>query len=322
MKLLRVGLVGFGMMGRHHMRLLDQLEGIDFIGIHDPALIEQSVIGAHTMFNDLEELINQDVDYCVVAAPTAFHLEIGLALANAGVHALIEKPVAPSHAEALQLVEAFANAGLIGGVGHIERFNPAIRELRKKIEDGVLGDIYQISTRRQGPFPMRIADVGVVNDLATHDIDLTSWIAQSGYRSISSRTTNKSGRPHEDMVVAVGELDNGIIVNHLVNWLSPFKERNVTVIGDQGALVADTLSADLTFYENGKSHDAWEGVSIFRGVSEGDIIRYALNKIEPLLAEHIAFRDAVRNHNSEGIVSLAEGLAAVKIADQMCSQPI
>jgi predicted dehydrogenase len=317
MKHLRVGLVGFGMMGRHHMRLLDQLDGIDFVGIHDPALIEQSVIGAHTMFNSLGELISQHIDYCVVAAPTAFHLEIGLALAGAGVHALIEKPVAPTHTEALQLVEAFASAGLIGGVGHIERFNPAIRAMRKKIEDGVLGEIYQISTRRQGPFPMRIADVGVVKDLATHDIDLTSWVAQSNYKSISSRTTHKSGRPYEDMVVAVGDLENGIIVNHLVNWLSPFKERNVTVLGDTGALGADTLSADLTFYENGKSQNTWEGVSTFRGVSEGDVIRYALDKIEPLLAEHIAFRDAVKSCSNDGIVTLADGLAAVRIADQM-----
>ena len=315
--MLRAGLVGLGMMGRHHMRLLDQIDDVEFVGVHDPALAGQGTTSGHRVFNTLDELISEKLDYCVVAAPTAFHLELGLQLANAGVHALIEKPVAPTHVEALQLVDAFSRAGLIGGVGHIERFNPALRAMRQKLEEGLLGEIYQISTRRQGPFPARIADVGVVKDLATHDIDLTAWVAQSPYKTVSAKTTHKSGRDHEDMVVAVGELENGVIVNHIVNWLSPFKERNTTVIGDKGALVADTLTADLTFYENAKFQNTWDSVSSFRGVSEGDVIRYALNKVEPLLAEHLAFRDAVKNKSNEGIVTLADGLAAVQIADQM-----
>jgi hypothetical protein len=119
------------------------------------------------------------------------------------------------------------------------------------------------------------------------------------------------------MVIAVGTLESGVIVNHVVNWLSPFKERNTTVIGDKGALVADTLTADLTYYENGVVSNNWDNVSAFRGVSEGDVVRFALNKVEPLLAEHLAFRDAVINKDNNGIVTLADGLAAVYIADQM-----
>jgi len=315
--MLRAGLVGLGMMGRHHMRLLNQIDDVQFVGLHDPALNGQKVVDGHCVFETFEELISQNLDYCVVSAPTIFHLELGLQLAAAGVHALIEKPVAPTHVEATQLVDAFKAAGLIGGVGHIERFNPALRAMRQKIEDGLLGEIYQISTRRQGPFPARIADVGVVKDLATHDIDLTAWVAQSPYKTISARTTHKSGRPHEDMVVAIGTLENGVIVNHIVNWLSPFKERNTTVIGDKGALVADTLTADLTFFENGHMNSSWDNISAFRGVSEGDVTRYSLNKVEPLLAEHLAFRDAVQSKDDSGIVTLADGLAAVFIADQM-----
>ena len=315
--MLRAGLVGLGVMGRHHMRLLNQIDDVQFVGLHDPALTGQTSVGDNRVFDSFDELISQDLDYCVVSAPTIFHLELGLQLAAAGVHALIEKPVAPTHIEATQLVAAFKTAGLIGGVGHIERFNPALIAMRQKIEDGLLGEIFQISTRRQGPFPSRIADVGVVKDLATHDIDLTAWVAQSPYMTVSARTINKSGRPHEDMVVAVGTLENGVIVNHIVNWLSPFKERNVTVIGDKGALVADTLTADLTFFANGHPNGSWDNISAFRGVSEGDVIRYALKKIEPLLTEHLAFRDAVINKNDLGIVTLADGLAAVFIADQM-----
>jgi predicted dehydrogenase len=302
------------------MRLLNQIDEVEFIGVHDPALAGQGAASGHRVFDTLDELISQNLDYCVVAAPTAYHLDLGIALANAGIHALIEKPVAPTHVEATQLVDAFDKAGLVGGVGHIERFNPALRAMREKIEQGLLGEIYQISTRRQGPFPARIADVGVVKDLATHDIDLTAWVAQSPYKSVSARTTHKSGRSHEDMVVAVGTLENGVIVNHVVNWLSPFKERSTTVIGDKGALVADTLTADLTFYENGQVTNNWDNVSAFRGVTEGDVIRYSLNKVEPLLTEHLAFRDAVKTGNKSEIVTLRDGLAAVKIADQMIAQ--
>ena len=302
------------------MRLLNQLEGVEFVGVYDSDLSKQETTVGRPVFSSFDNLLCQNLDYCVVAAPTSHHLEIGLGLAAAGVHALIEKPVAQTYREAIQLVNAFSDAQLIGGVGHIERFNPALRAMRQKIEEGLLGEIYQISTRRQGPFPTRISDVGVVKDLATHDFDLAAWVAQSPYISILSKTIHKSGRRHEDMVVAIGQLENGVIVNHVVNWLSPFKERNTTVIGDKGALVANTLTADLTFYENANFQSNWDSISTFRGVSEGDITRFALNKIEPLLAEHLAFRDAVLNNDDRGVVTLAEGLAAVKIADQILQQ--
>lgn len=315
--MLRAGLVGLGVMGRHHMRVLGQLDGVEFVGVHDPALTGQQLANGIRVFEDVPSLVKADLDYCVVAAPTAFHLELGVALAGFGIHCLIEKPVASTHQEATRLVDAFDKAGLVGGVGHIERFNPALQAMRTKLEEGLLGTIFQISTRRQGPFPSRIADVGVVKDLATHDIDLTAWVAQSQYRNISARTTHRSGRPHEDMVVAVGELENGTIVNHVVNWLSPFKERNTTVIGDKGALVADTLTADLTFFENGTSKGVWDSVSSFRGVAEGDVTRFALNKTEPLLLEHQAFRDAIITGDQSSIVTLRAGLAAVRVADQI-----
>lgn len=318
--MLRAGLVGLGMMGRHHMRVLSQLDGVEFVGVHDVALVGQNSVNGHPIYPTLEDLIAAGINYCVVAAPTVFHLQLGLELAHAGVHALIEKPVAPTHVEATQLVEAFDKAGLIGGVGHIERFNPALQEMRQKIEDGLLGEIFQISTRRQGPFPARIADVGVVKDLATHDIDLTAWVAQSPYRDVAARTTHRSGREHEDMVVAVGSLENGAIVNHVVNWLSPFKERNTTVIGDKGALVADTLTADLTFYENGTFRNEWDSVQSFRGVAEGDVTRFALSKVEPLLTEHLEFRNAVSSGDQSRIVTLRDGLAAVQVADQLLTR--
>lgn len=224
-KPLRAGLVGLGSMGRHHARVLAGLDGVDFVAVVDPMGDKFGAAQGVPVLNTVEELIALGVDYTVVACPTHLHEEVGLALAAAGVCALIEKPVADTVDGARRLVEAFESRGLVAGVGHIERCNPALRSLRARLEAGELGDVYQVVTRRQGPFPHRIADVGVVKDLATHDIDLTGWVTGREYVSIAAHTVSKSGREHEDMVSAVGRLDDGTMVNHLVNWLSPLKER-------------------------------------------------------------------------------------------------
>ena len=315
-KKLRAGLVGLGMMGRHHARILSSLDGVELVAVSDPMGDPHSVAGGRTLFSSVTDLIKEGIDYAMVAAPTAFHEELALELAEAGIHALIEKPLAVDTPAAQKIFEAFHSRGLIGAVGHIERYNPALQQLRSRLDAGQLGAVYQITTRRQGPFPARIADVGVVKDLATHDIDSTAWVARSAFISVSAQTAHKSGRPHEDMVAVVGQLENGIITNHLVNWLTPFKERLTIVTGERGALVADTLTADLTFYANASVDTEWDSVAAFRGVSEGDVIRYAFAKPEPLRVEHEAFRDAVLGLPDafERIVTMEQGLATVAVA--------
>jgi len=313
---LRAGVLGLGMMGKNHCRVLASVSGVEFVGVYDPADNVPDRVEGKPVSKDLEAFLD-GVDYCVVATPTIYHLEMGRVLAGRGIHALIEKPVAHDAESSQELVDLFETAGLVGGVGHIERFNPALQSMRTRLEDGLLGDIYQIATRRQGPFPGRIADVGVIKDLATHDIDLTAWVSQQSYVTVNARTAFQSGRKHEDMVVAVGTLSKGTIVTHTVNWLTPFKERTTIVTGEKGALVADTLTADLTYFENGVFHTEWAGMSAFRGVSEGDVTRFAIQKKEPLLAEHEAFRDAVLSGDTSGIVTLAQGAENVLIAEKL-----
>ncbi|SDD46113.1 Gfo/Idh/MocA family protein [Glycomyces harbinensis] len=313
---LRAGLIGLGAMGRNHARVLAALEGVDLVGVADPVADGSALPSGAVLVGTVEELIGLGIDYAVVACPTGYHEQIGLALAEAGVHALIEKPLAHSVEASERLVEAFGSRGLVAGVGHIERFNPAIMSLRQRLEAGELGEILQVVTRRQGPFPGRIADVGVVKDLATHDIDLTSFVTGQSYRSITAQTVSRSGREHEDMLSAIGQLSGGAIANHSVNWLSPFKERTAVVTGDRGCFVADTLTADLTFYANGVQDTEWEALRAFRGVSEGDMVRYAIRKREPLQVEHEQFRNAVRGEESD-IVDLESGAATVVVSETM-----
>lgn len=313
---LRAGLIGLGMMGRHHARVLASLPGVDLVAVADQGGDPHGVAGGRPLLATVEELIAQGLDYCMVAVPTIYHEEIGLALAAAGVHAMIEKPLGPDTPSARRLAAAFSAAGLIGAVGHIERYNPALQSARVRLAEGELGRVFQVFTRRQGPFPARIADVGVVKDLATHDIDLTAWVTQQPYASISARTAYQSGREHEDLVAAVGQLADGTVTNHLVNWLSPLKERVTVITGEKGAFVADTLTADLTFFANGSVRNTWDEIARFRGVSEGDVIRYAIAKPEPLRSEHEQFRDAVLGKDAD-IVTMEQGLNTVRVAEAM-----
>jgi UDP-N-acetylglucosamine 3-dehydrogenase len=311
---LRAGLIGLGMMGRHHARVLGSLPGVELVAVADPGGDVHGAAGGRPVHEDIHQLIGAGIDYCMVAVPTAYHEEVGLALAEAGVHAIIEKPLAPDTPSAEKLANAFATRGLVGAVGHIERYNPALQQARARLEAGDLGEVHQVATRRQGPFPARIADIGVVKDLGTHDIDLTAWVTQQTFVTVAARTAYKSGREHEDLVAVVGQLSNGTVTNHLVNWLSPLKERVTIITGERGTLVADTLTADLTYYANGEVATTWDDIANFRGVSEGDVVRYAIPKPEPLRVEHEQFRNAVLGKDAD-IVTLEQGLATVRVAE-------
>ena len=315
-EVLRVGVVGLGQMGRNHARVVTEVDGIELAGVADPMGDPMGAARGAPVFDDPRRLIDQGIDMAVVAAPTSDHLDVGMLLCEAGVHALVEKPLADTVESASALRDGFDAAGLVGCVGHIARHNPSLQQLKKRLEDGQAGDIFQIATRRIGPFPARIKDVGVVKDLATHDLDLTAWIAGSHYATVSARTASKTGREHEDLVAVTGQLEDGTIANHLVNWLSPVKERLVMVTGTHGAFLADTISGDLTWFANADVPTEWSAMGVMRGVAEGDMIRYAYPKPEPLRVEHEAFRDAVLGLRSD-VVTMAEGVRVVDVAEQV-----
>jgi UDP-N-acetylglucosamine 3-dehydrogenase len=312
---LRAGLVGLGSMGRNHLRLLREIELVDLVAVCDPAGDPSNLSGDVPVVGDVDALLRYGLDLCVVAAPTAVHEPIAESLSSAGVATLIEKPLAADVATAQRILERFSEQGVVGAVGHVERFNPALRELRRRLEDGQLGEVYQVVTRRQGPFPVRVTDVGVVFDLASHDLDLTSWVAERRYVRVSAQMAHRSGRKHEDLVAVVGTLEGHLVTNHLVNWLTPFKERVTVVTGEQGCFVADTLAADLSFHGNGSIRSEWDAMAVFRGVTEGDTLRYAIAKPEPLRSELLGFIGAVRGVDDAEVVTLEEGLHVVRVAE-------
>lgn len=299
-------------MGCNHLRILNNLDGVDLVGVYDPGISDKKIVKQGYFKKSMNELLSTGLDYAVVSVPTVKHEEIALNLASKNIHALIEKPLSFSRDSAARVQKAFAERELIGAVGHIERFNPAVLEAKKRLKE--LGVIYQITTRREGPFPGRISDVGTVKDLASHDIDITEWITNQKYDSVYAQTAHQSGRPNEDLVLTVGSLDRGIKFNHIVNWLSPRKIRSIEILGANGAFEIDTLNADLKFFKNGTSSNKWSEISHFRGVSEGDAIKYSFEKKEPLLIEHENFRDAILKRKNNA-VSLLEGVRVLEVAE-------
>jgi predicted dehydrogenase len=201
------------------------------------------------------------------------------------------------------------------GVHALERFNPATLAMKRELKNGLLGRIYQISTRRVGPFSGRVKDVGVAKDLASHDIDLVGWLSGSKYASLDSRTSNPMGKKHEDLLVAIGTLESGVLVSHQVNWMSPLKERLTSVLGENGLLVADTLSMELFHYKLDSITLGSHGFHSPSSVENESICKFELSTIEPLLGEHLAFQEAIVNGGPWRFASLQEGLDVVKTAE-------
>lgn len=309
--------IGLGMMGRHHARILQNHPQLSFAGAVDPAGDVHGAIGAggkvHASISML--LATSRPDFAVIAVPTDEHLAAATELAEAGVHVLVEKPLAGTTAEAEQLIAAVEAAGVRGAVGHVERCNPALIALRERVQGGQLGDVFLIATERLGPYPDRIRDVGVVKDLATHDLDLVRWLGGAAVERVSAETQHRMGREHEDVVLAHGRLENGRAFQCSVDWLTPTKVRRTRVLGERGMLVADTLTADLTFYENGDTSTAgWSAMQAMRGVAEGDMTRYALERREPLVVELEQFATYAAGGDAAGVVTLTEGLETVRVA--------
>jgi predicted dehydrogenase len=306
------------MMGRHHARILQSNPAMRFAGAVDPGgdrfgAVHDAALVCATI-DELAALPGGAPDFAVVAVPTEEHLPIVRELARFGIHVLIEKPLAATVAEAREIIQVVDDSGLTAAVGHVERCNPALRELRRRLPD--LGEVFLVATERVGPFPDRVRDVGVVKDLATHDLDLVRWLGGASIERVAAQTQHRMDRDHEDLVLVTGNLGNGRAFNSVVDWLTPTKVRRTRVLGEAGMLVADTLSADLYFYANAHVTTAgWPEVQARRGVAEGDMTRFALERREPLAVELEEFCALLTGADGAAVVSLEEGLETVAVAE-------
>ena len=314
MSRIRVALVGLGAMGRNHMRVLESMPDVDLVSVFDVNM--EQTIGNGIQVKSLSEIIDLKPDYCVVATPTNTHEEIVSQLSKNRINLLIEKPISYSFESALRMRNEIIENQVIATVGHVERFNSALIEAKRRIQLGQIGRIFQITTRRLSPLPPRVNDVGVILDLASHDIDLTKWLVDSSYHRVSGFLNKRPDKFHEDVLIASALLKDGIIVSHIVNWLSPFKERVTVITGEKGTFVINTLNSELIFYSFGEFDVLQPHMAHFKGGKESEVINYAFEKPEPLLVEHREFIKAIRGEISL-TVTIQDSLETIRVAEAL-----
>ncbi len=297
---LRVGVVGLGVMGKNHARVLSELPGVTLVGVADPDQAQVDFVTSRlgcAGFASLEALLDAGIDALTVAAPTQLHTSISLAAIARGVHVLVEKPIAHTVEEGRRIIEAAERAGVTLMVGHVERFNPAVQSIRQAIAGD---DILSIQITRVGPFPPRMSDIGVVIDLAVHDIDLIRWFTGSEIAEIQPQT-NSIHAAREDIALLQFRTESGVLAHINTNWLTPFKARTVHVATRNKYISGDLITRQVTECFDYKP----DGSYSMRHLS----VAYA----EPLRAELVAFVDSVRNRTAP-VTGGADGLASLDIA--------
>jgi len=309
--MIKVAVIGVGSMGQNHARVYSDSKNCTLIAVSDPNTEQLEKVakryGVKSYANYKEMLQSEDIDAVSISVPTSLHKEVAIYILNKRKHVLLEKPIASTEEEAKEIIECARLNGVKLMIGHIERFNPAVIELKKRLSD--LGEIYKIDAQRIGPFPERMTDVGVITDLSVHDIDIIHFLIGSHPTRIYAETQQKLHPHHEDSVTALMRYGNEIKAVLNINYLSPTKIRELQVFGKKGMFRVNYLNQDLYFYENGSfASDQWVGVS------EGDMKKINLTKREPLQVEIESFISCILE-NTEPSVTGEHGLEVLRVAN-------
>lgn len=315
--MIRAGVIGVGGMGKHHARVYNDLETTELVAVADPdesrrqAVARRYKVSAYTTG---EEMLDRErLDVVSIAVPTAEHHAAALAAIRRDVHLLVEKPIASTIEEARDIVSQAAARGLTLMVGHVERFNPAVVELKRRLSARALGQAFQIHARRLSPFPGYIRDVGVVMDLATHELDIMRYLVGAEIQRVYAETGRKVHAQHEDMLSGLLRFENDVLGVLDINWLTPAKVREVRITGEHGMFLVDYLGQDLYFYENSGAPTEWDALAVLRDVEQGNMLKIRVTKVEPLEAELRAFVAAAETGDPPPVTG-ADGTWALALA--------
>jgi predicted dehydrogenase len=310
-KTLRTAVIGLGWAGTVHAAALERMPGIELVALADPDPARRAAFAGHRTVPGIPEVLALRPDYCVVATPTGAHEPVALQLAEAGVPALIEKPLAPGPAAARRIADAFARHGLTAGVGHTERHNAATAELARRLHAGEFGTVRQIITRRHAPYPPRVTDVGVARDLLVHDVDLVSWLGGASISAVTATVGRLTGG-HEDTATATAHLRSGSLAHLHADWISPIKQRAVQVHTEAGLLTADAVNLTLTLHPT-----APNGAALPLAASELQRLPVPERDL-PFTVENRIMRDALlTGHVPEALVPLTAGVTAATVIDAL-----
>jgi UDP-N-acetylglucosamine 3-dehydrogenase len=297
---LKAGVAGAGVMGRNHARVLAEVRDVDLAAIFDPdAVTGQGVADLYgaSAVTTADAFVDAGLDCAVVATPNRFHADLGVALLEKGVHVLVEKPIAPTVKDAQRMIDAAKANDRVLMVGHVERFNPAVETVRRAIADE---DVISIQVTRVGPFPPRMGEVGVVIDLAVHDIDIIRHLTGSEITEVQPQLA-RTRAEREDTALLQFRLENGVIAHITTNWLTPYKTRTLQVATRGKFVVADLITRQVTEY--------------FGQQADGSYSTRMLNSwpAEPLKKELEAFIHAIRTGEPPAVTG-QDGLKNLEVA--------
>ena len=315
---LRLGLAGLGSMGRNHLRVISNHPETTLAAISDPdaAALEAAAAqtGARGFADPLAMIDEAGLDGLVIAAPTTAHVSLALAAIERGLPVMVEKPLAATVDEGMMIVNAARKRGVRVQVGHVERYNPAVMEMGRLLREGWLSTIYAITSRRAGPFPARIRDVGVTVDLGTHDVDMLCWIAAERPVRVYAETAQRLHASHEDLTFGLMSFPSGATGFLDVDWLTPAKRRSLVALGEEGMFELDYLTQRLTFTRS--NVDRPELIRGYATTFTGDVAEIPVANIEPLRAELGEFVRVLRT-GERPYVDGEDGLWAVAIANAL-----
>jgi len=300
----RIAVVGVGSMGKNHVRVFSEIPDVELVAIADssPELVEKVGQFFHVpYYYDYVEMIEEaKPDAVSVVVPTSLHYQVAKTILELGCHVFVEKPIASTTEEANDLVLTARQLGLKLMVGHIERFNPAIVELKNRLANNELGKIFQVHARRLGPFPIRIQDVDVIMDLAPHDLDIMRYLIGSDVDRLHAETNRILHETRDDLFAGLLRFEDGVLGVIEINWLTPTKIRELFVTGERGMFQVNYLTQDLYFFENADINgESWSTLSLLRGVSEGMVVKYPIKKREPLRIELETFLSLIEGTSPE-----------------------
>lgn len=310
--MIKIAVIGVGSMGQNHARVYFHNDHVRLVAVADAYENQAEKVAKKynaKAYKDYQEMLEkEDIDAVSIAVPTSMHKEVAIFTIEKGKHILLEKPIASTEEEAHEIIEKAHQHKVKLMVGHVERFNPAIIELKQRLQQGELGEIYKIDVQRIGPFPSRITDVGVIIDLSVHDLDIIKYLTEDSPSRVYAETQQKLHPSHEDSVTALIRYTQGTLAVININYLSPTKTRQLKVFGKKGMFLVNYLDQELYFYENkGFFSDTWESVT------EGDMKKITIPKKEALQVEIEEFLQTIKN-DALPPVSGEQGVEVLKIA--------
>jgi predicted dehydrogenase len=321
---LRVGLIGFGLWGPHYARILSgTMTGARLAACAEPAAsrlaaFDRMYPGARAYADYRRMLRDGDLDAVIVATPTSTHREIVEACVDAGMHVLVEKPLAATVEDADYLVQLGQTSRRVLMVGHTFLFNPAVRAIKAYIDEGLLGDIRYLYFQRTGLGPIR-QDVNALWDLAPHDFSMLRYWLNADPLDLVARGQSYLKSGTEDVVFVTLNYPERVLASVHVSWLDPVKVRSVTVVGDKKMVVFDDTHATekIRIYDRGADYQPREGgfAEFIAAVRDGDIVIPRLEQREPLREQLEHFAECVRTGH-EPITSARDGAAVVRVLER------